>query len=139
MNYGDGIYGGMFVSCMYSAAFFEKDPRKIVEAGLACIPARSEYAQTIADVLKWHQQHPGDWTRNWELIERRWNTAEPCPEGALLPFNIDAKLNGSLHRARTPLWEWGFREDYRYLNASRPGLRLQSLFRCRHTRRRLRI
>ena len=23
MNYGDGIYGGMFVSCMYSAAFFE--------------------------------------------------------------------------------------------------------------------
>ncbi len=95
MNYGDGIYGGMFVSCMYSAAFFEKDPRKIVEAGLACIPARSEYAQTIADVLKWHQQHPGDWTRNWELIERRWNTAEPCPEGALLPFNIDAKLNGA--------------------------------------------
>ena len=24
MNYGDGIYGGMFVSGMYSAAFFEK-------------------------------------------------------------------------------------------------------------------
>lgn len=22
MNYGDGIYGGMFVSCMYAAAFF---------------------------------------------------------------------------------------------------------------------
>ena len=24
MNYGDGIYGGMYVSCMYSAAFFDK-------------------------------------------------------------------------------------------------------------------
>ena len=28
MNYGDGIYGGMFVACMYSAAFFESDPRQ---------------------------------------------------------------------------------------------------------------
>lgn len=95
MNYGDGIYGGMFVSCMYSAAFFEKDPRKLVESGLACLPARSEYAQTIADVLKWHRQHPDDWTKNWDLLEKRWNTAEPCPEGALQPFNIDAKLNGA--------------------------------------------
>src|SRR6266566_2753823 len=41
MNYGDGIYGGMFVSGMYAAAFFENDPRKVVEAGLATIPARS--------------------------------------------------------------------------------------------------
>ena len=43
MNYGDGIYGGMFVSGMYAAAFFESDPRKVVEAGLAAIPARSPY------------------------------------------------------------------------------------------------
>ena len=38
MNYGDGIYGGMFVSGMYAAAFFETDPRKVVEAGLAVDP-----------------------------------------------------------------------------------------------------
>lgn len=95
MNYGDGIYGGMFVSCMYSAAFFEKDPRKLVEAGLACIPAKSEYGRTIADVLAWHKQHPKDWTKNWELLEKKWNRDEPCPEGALQPFNIDAKLNGA--------------------------------------------
>ncbi len=44
MNYGDGIYGGIFMSCMYSAAFFEKDPRKVVQAGLACLPAKSPYA-----------------------------------------------------------------------------------------------
>lgn len=95
MNYGDGIYGGMFVSCMYSAAYFEKDPRKLVEAGLACLPPRSEYARTIADVLAWHKQYPADWTKNWELLEKKWNQAEPCPEGALQPFNIDAKLNGA--------------------------------------------
>ena len=32
MNYGDGLYGGVFVSGMYAAAFFETDPRKVVEA-----------------------------------------------------------------------------------------------------------
>lgn len=95
MNYGDGIYGGMFVSCMYSAAFFEKDPRKLVEAGLACLPPSSDYARTIADVLRWHTKYPGDWTKNWQELENKWNGNEPCPEGALLPFNIDAKLNGA--------------------------------------------
>ncbi|MCL4793109.1 MAG: ADP-ribosylglycohydrolase family protein [Bryobacteraceae bacterium] len=95
MNYGDGIYGGIFVSCMYSSAFFEKNPRKIVEDGLACLPRKSPYAQVIADVLLWHRQHPEDWKRNWQLIEDKWNRSDPCPEGALLDFNIDAKINGA--------------------------------------------
>jgi hypothetical protein len=95
MNYGDGIYGGMFVSCMYSAAFFEKDVRKIVEAGVACLPAKSPYAIMMVDVLAWHKQHPQDWRKVWGLIEEKWNKRDPCPSGALKPFNIDAKLNGA--------------------------------------------
>ena len=95
MNYGDGLYGGMFVAGMYSAAFFEKDPHKVVEAGLACIPAKSPYAQLISDVIAWHKQVPGDWKRNWELIEKKWDNREPCPSGAMSPFNIDAKINGA--------------------------------------------
>ena len=51
INYGHGIYGGMFVGYTYSAAFFETEPRKVVAAGLACIPARSPYGQVIADLL----------------------------------------------------------------------------------------
>jgi hypothetical protein len=94
MNYGDGIYGGVFVSCMYSAAFFEKDPRKVVQAGLACLPPKSPYAMTISDVLAWSKQNP-DWKTTWGLIEKKWNGREPCPDGAMLPFNIDAKLNGA--------------------------------------------
>jgi hypothetical protein len=95
MNYGDGILGGVFVSCMYAAAFFEDDPRKVVEAGLACLPPKSPYAALIADVLKWHVQFPGDWTKNWAEVEKKWNRREPCPAGALNPFNIDAKINGA--------------------------------------------
>jgi hypothetical protein len=94
MNYGDGIYGGVFVSCMYSAAFFENDPRKVVEAGLACLPQKSPYAMTISDVLAWSKQNP-DWKSTWALIEKKWNRREPCPDGAMMPFNIDAKLNGA--------------------------------------------
>jgi hypothetical protein len=95
MNYGDGIYGGMFVSGMYAAAFFESDPRKVVEAGLAAIPAKSPYARLIADVLAWSKQSPGDWRKVWQQIEDVWDKRDPCPDGALKPFNIDAKLNGA--------------------------------------------
>ncbi len=95
MNYGDGIYGGMFVSGMYSAAFFENDPRRIVEAGLRTIPSRSPYAMLISDVLRWSKEYPQDWKKVWHLIEEKWNKREPCPAGALRPFNIDAKLNGA--------------------------------------------
>ena len=95
MNYGDGIYGGMFVSGMYAAAFFENDPRKIVESGVACIPARSPYARLITDVLAWSKQNPGDWKKVWHLIEEKWDRRDPCPSGALRDFNIDAKLNGA--------------------------------------------
>ncbi len=95
MASGDGLYGGMFVSAMYAAAFFEDDPRRVVEAGLAVLPPASPYARVIADVLEWSAAHPGDWTRVWRLIEDEWSRREPCPEGALAPFNIDAKINGA--------------------------------------------
>ena len=97
MNYGDGVYGGQFVGGMYAAAFFEKEPVKIVEAGLQCIPSRSQYAETIRDVLRWYRQYPRDWQRTWELVEQKYNGNPDyrrfsCTQGN---FNIDAKLNGA--------------------------------------------
>lgn len=95
MNYGDGIYGGLFVSGMYAAAFFEDDPRAIVEAGLAVLPTESSYAHVIADLLAWSKNNPDDWRKAWYLLEGKWNGNEVCPSGAHHPFNIDAKLNGA--------------------------------------------
>lgn len=95
MNHGDGILGGMFVSAMYAEAFFESDPVKLVEAGLAALPAESDYAKLIADVLRWYRERPQDWKWNWQQIQDNWDRDEPCPAGALRPFNIDAKLNGA--------------------------------------------
>jgi hypothetical protein len=95
MNYGDGLYGGMFVSGIYAAAFFQSDPRRVVEEGLKSIPPGSGYAQVIADVLAWHDEHPTDWKTSWTLLEEKWDGDDMCPEGALRPFNIDARLNGA--------------------------------------------
>ncbi len=95
MNYGDGLYGGMFVSGMYTAAFFERDVRRVVAQGLACLPAGSSYARLIKDVLDWSAAYPDDWKKTWQRIEEKWDTEDSCPDGALKPFNIDARLNGA--------------------------------------------
>ena len=95
MNYGDGLYGGMFVSGMYAAAFFESDVRKVVETGLRSIPFESRYARVIRDVLAWSAEDPGDWKATWRRLTDTWDRDDPCPDGALHEFNIDAALNGA--------------------------------------------
>jgi hypothetical protein len=95
MNHGDGLYGGLFVTGMYAAAFFETDPRRVVEAGLAMLPPGSRYARTIRDVLQWSAETPADWRRTWQRIQDTWDKDDPCPDGSLAPFNIDASLNGA--------------------------------------------
>ncbi len=95
MNHGDGLYGGLFVGAMYAAAFFERDPRRIVEAGLAVLPVESPYARLITDVLDFARDHPEHWIAAWDMIQERWDRNESCPEGAFGPFNIEAKINGA--------------------------------------------
>jgi hypothetical protein len=41
MNYGDGVYGGIFVAALYSEAFFESDIRLIIEKALLSIQAKA--------------------------------------------------------------------------------------------------
>jgi hypothetical protein len=38
MNYGDGVYGGRFISARYTQAFFAKNIREVAENGLKTIP-----------------------------------------------------------------------------------------------------
>ena len=73
----DGIYGEMFMAALTAEAFFESDPVKLLEAGLAEIPADCDYAQCIRDVMMWHEQWPDDWEKAHEQIDAKW-----APEGA---------------------------------------------------------
>lgn len=100
MNYGDGLFGGQFVGGMYAEAFFENDPHKIVEAGLKCIPEKSQYAEAIRDVIKWHAENPNDWEATWELINNKYHKNPEYRRSSCIiegwpEFNIDAKLNGT--------------------------------------------
>ncbi|MFA5292295.1 MAG: ADP-ribosylglycohydrolase family protein [Phycisphaerae bacterium] len=97
MNYGDGLYGGYFVSAMYSLAYFEKDINKIIEGALEYIPAESQYAQAINDTIQWHKKYPKDWQKTWSLINEKYQKNMnfrqfSCDKG---DFNIDAKINGA--------------------------------------------
>jgi hypothetical protein len=93
MNYGDGVYGGMFVSALYSAAYFESDLQKIIETALLSIPSGSDYHKIIKDVVRLHTQYPSDWKATWNELEAKWGDVDICGAGST--FNIDAKLNGA--------------------------------------------
>jgi len=98
MNYGDGLYGGNFVAGMYAEAFFETDMEKIVEAGLKCVPAESQYAEAIRDVVEQYHQHPDDWLKAWEFINEKYNNNPEYRKfscSGTSDFNIDAKINGA--------------------------------------------
>ncbi|MHC5156404.1 MAG: ADP-ribosylglycohydrolase family protein [Planctomycetota bacterium] len=99
MNYGDGVYGGQFVGGMYAEAFFEKDIKAIVRAGLACIPEGSQFYECISDVIEWHSENPDDWQKTWQLIEAKYQDNPDYRKGSCptkrKDFNIDAKINAA--------------------------------------------
>jgi hypothetical protein len=95
MNYGDGWYGGAFVSALYSQAFIETDIPKIIDTALQAIPPQSQFHQVIADVIRWHKQYPGDWKQTWFEIHKKWSDTDLEPYGVDAPFNIDAKINAA--------------------------------------------
>jgi hypothetical protein len=95
MNYGDGLYGGMYVAAMYSLAFVHDDIEFIVEEALKVIPEQSDFYQCIYDVIKSYKSNPDDWKFAWFEAQKRWTHDIGCPDGVFMPFNIDAKINSA--------------------------------------------
>jgi ADP-ribosylglycohydrolase len=69
-HHADGVYGEQFIAAMMSAAFTESDPRKLVEIGLAHIPAGSRYAETVRWVIELHDRYPDFRDTRREVIAR---------------------------------------------------------------------
>ena len=85
MNHGDGVYGGMAMGAMYGEAFFESDPRTLVEHSMKAIPAESRYHEMIRDVIAAYDANPDDWQAGWETIFAKW--------GEFL--GLDVRTNGA--------------------------------------------
>jgi hypothetical protein len=94
MNYGDGVYGGQFMGGMYAEAFFEKDLFKVIDAGLACIPADSQYAEMVRDLVRWYRESPDDWQKTWNLCFQKYRK-DPAYQKAS-NGGIDVKINGAM-------------------------------------------
>ncbi len=95
MNYGDGVYGGIYVASMYALAFVHDDMEFIVEEALKSIPPESEFYQCIDDVISWYREDPDDWKSAWFEAQKKWTYDKGCPDGVFRPFNIDAKINAA--------------------------------------------
>lgn len=93
MNYGDGVYGGVFLASLYAEAYFENEISKVVDKALLSLPAESDYAKIVKDVILLHQQYHSDWHAAWAELEAKWGKSQICGAGNTL--NIDAKLNGA--------------------------------------------
>jgi len=92
MNYGDGMYAGQLMGAMYCEAFFEKDIVKIIEAGLKAIPAESQHAEMVRDLLKWSKECP-TWEECWKRCEEKYRKNPEYQKAS--NGDIDCKINGA--------------------------------------------
>jgi hypothetical protein len=95
MNSGDGWYGGVFVSALYSSAFIYDNPTQIVENAIKTIPEGTQFYECISDVIRWKKEFPDDWKQTWFELQKKWNNDVGCPKGVFLGFNIEAKINSA--------------------------------------------
>ena len=91
MNYGDGVYGGVFVSAMHSAAFTAESLDEIINAGIKSIPEGTQFRALVDDVMASYKAG-ASFEQNWQMLEEKWAPTDLCPrlQGV---SNIDAKLN----------------------------------------------
>ncbi len=95
MNYGDGVYGGFYVSTMNALAFEYDDIHKIVRMSIEAMPRKSQYYQVIKDVIDFHDKNPDDFKACWKYINDKYlNTLLDC-KMEKDNFNINAALNGA--------------------------------------------
>ncbi len=93
MNYGDGVYAGQFIGALYAEAFFETDPVRLAETALKAIPAESQYAEMVRDMIAWFQADPLDWQKTWHLCQKKYRENPEYQKAS--NGGIDCKINGA--------------------------------------------
>ena len=98
MNYGDGVYGGVFVSAMRAASYTASSVEEIVRAGMAVIPDGTLFKDCMNIVLEGYEKGL-DWTVVWQQIETKYGKTDRCVTSkdgtSMSVMNIDAKVNAA--------------------------------------------
>jgi len=94
----NGIYGAQYIAAAVSIAMTENDPRAIVQKSLRVIPANSEYARCIKDVLACYDDGK-TWQQAWQVLDDRY------------AYNDDGTRNGKFveekYNTGKGLFKWG--------------------------------
>ncbi|MEI7499666.1 MAG: ADP-ribosylglycohydrolase family protein [Bacteroidota bacterium] len=86
-----GVEPTIHYGAMYSAAFFEKDVRKLIAIGLDALPEGSRYATTVKDMIALHSKYPDDWKAARNEMAKKYYIDEPD----LTRTIWNANLNGA--------------------------------------------
>lgn len=96
--YGDGVYGGVFVTAMHAAAYTAKSVEEIVDAGVSVIPAGTKFRGLMDDMVKAYREGK-TWEQAWKIVEDQYGKTDKCVDccegGANAVMNIDAKVNAA--------------------------------------------
>lgn len=66
---GTGLEAASWLAALVSAAFVERGTTRLLELALGLLPADSQVARVVRDVMRWHGEH-ASWTRTRELLLR---------------------------------------------------------------------
>ena len=86
-----GLEPTVYYAAMYSAAFFESDVYKLVDIGVASLPADSRFARTVADMKALFQKYPDDWVAARREMAEGYFHQEPLASKTIW----NANLNGA--------------------------------------------
>ena len=98
IGYGDGVYGGVFVTAMHAAAYTAQSVEEIVNSGISVIPTGTKFRDLMDDVVEAY--HAGKtWEQAWQIVENQYGKTDKCVEccagAANAVMNIDAKVNAA--------------------------------------------
>ena len=69
---GEAVYGAQVLAAMEAQAFVDDDIDKLIDVGLAQIPADSTLARMIGDIRAWHAENPDDWRQTFRQIQANY-------------------------------------------------------------------
>lgn len=73
-NHGTPVDTAEFYAVLYSLAFFEDDPKALIESARTHFQSDNSAVKIADDVLKWHAATPDNWRRTRELIDDKYDT-----------------------------------------------------------------
>lgn len=93
-NASDGVLGAVYMATLYSLAFFESDPERLVAQAMAALPPESRYAQVIKAAYEGFKAKPEfkDWRTVRNAVVRQYYRAGWSPNTGW----VQADVNGAM-------------------------------------------